>query len=247
VSATVVLSPHFDDAVLSCWHLLHSDADVSVVNIFTGAPENGQPPGWWDLLTGATSAAERLRERAVEDRGALGVAGRDAVCLDLLDEQHRTEPLAPEPLVDLLRSSIPAGSRVVAPAALGGHADHALARDAGLRLTEDGYELELYADLPGASRYGWPTWVTGDEPDRHVDVDAYWHWLFAEAGLDPDGLRPRVHRLHGPQHVLKREALRHYRTQLPALRGLAPLDDPVALGYEVTWTLDATASRRTGC
>jgi hypothetical protein len=30
----VILSPHFDDAVLSCWHALASAGEVLVVNVF---------------------------------------------------------------------------------------------------------------------------------------------------------------------------------------------------------------------
>ena len=37
-----------------------------------------------------------------------------------------------------------------------------------------GIPVELYADLPYAVVYGWPHWVTGDPPDPHLDVDAYW-------------------------------------------------------------------------
>ncbi len=110
MSTTVVVSPHFDDAVLSCWHLLRSDDDVRVVNVFTGVPENGRPPGWWDLLTGAASSAKRVRERAQEDARALAVAGREAVGLGFLDEQYRTEAEATEPLVDELRAVVPAGA-----------------------------------------------------------------------------------------------------------------------------------------
>ena len=38
----VVLSPHLDDAVLSCWHVLGREGDVRVVNVFTGSPEDGR-------------------------------------------------------------------------------------------------------------------------------------------------------------------------------------------------------------
>ena len=68
----VVLSPHFDDAVLSCWHVLRAPGTVQVVNVFTGAPPEGSPPGWWDRLTGAPDPGERVRERAEEDRIAVG-------------------------------------------------------------------------------------------------------------------------------------------------------------------------------
>ena len=48
---TVILSPHFDDAVLSCWHLLASAGEVLVVNVFAGEPPAGTL-GWWDRARG---------------------------------------------------------------------------------------------------------------------------------------------------------------------------------------------------
>ena len=50
---TIILSPHFDDAVLSCWHLLASAGEVLVVNVFAGEPPAGTL-GWWDELAGAS-------------------------------------------------------------------------------------------------------------------------------------------------------------------------------------------------
>ena len=87
-----VLSPHFDDAVLSCWHVLSAPGPVVVVNVFAGAPPSGWPLGWWDQRTGATDSAARAREREREDDAALGVAGRSPINLDLLEAQYRREP-----------------------------------------------------------------------------------------------------------------------------------------------------------
>ncbi len=46
---TVILSPHFDDAVLSCWHVLASAGEVLVVNVFAGEPPAGALGGLDDL------------------------------------------------------------------------------------------------------------------------------------------------------------------------------------------------------
>lgn len=83
-----VLSPHPDDAVLSCWRLLTAADDVHVINVFTAAPDASRV-AWWDRLTGAVDGAERMRERLIEDQQALARAGRSAVNLGLLDGQHR--------------------------------------------------------------------------------------------------------------------------------------------------------------
>jgi pimeloyl-ACP methyl ester carboxylesterase len=77
---TIILSPHFDDAVLSCWHLLASAGEVLVVNVFAGEPPAGTL-GWWDELAGASDSAAAVRQRA--DFGAAvsfarGLEGIDA-------------------------------------------------------------------------------------------------------------------------------------------------------------------------
>lgn len=235
MGVTTLISPHFDDAVLSCWHLVGADADLQIVNVFTGTPKDPGSHGWWDRLTGATDSQERMRERTAEDREALALAGRSAVALGFLDEQYRDEPQALDPIVERLRSELVPGCRLVAPAALGNHTDHALARDACAALIDEGHPLTLYADLPGATAYGWPHWVTGSEPDPHLSVDAHWHE--AMEGFDPGALRPEVHELGGRELERKLEAIRHYITQAAALRTYARLDDPDVLRYEVTWSL----------
>src|SRR3954447_1479465 len=107
MAATVILSPHRDDAVLSVWHVLAGPGDVRVVNVFTGAP-TGAGPGWWDELSGGGDPAARARapgpaapgaaEREAEDRAALSLAGRDAVSLGFVDNQYRTVEQELEPV-----------------------------------------------------------------------------------------------------------------------------------------------------
>ena len=99
MAATTLVSPHFDDAVLSCWHLVGGGGDLRIVNVFTGTPKDAGARGWWDRLTGATDSQERMRERAAEDRDALSTAGRSAVGLGFLDDQYRDEAQALDPIV----------------------------------------------------------------------------------------------------------------------------------------------------
>lgn len=70
----MILSPHLDDAVLSCWRVLEAHRSVRVVNVFTGSPPEGSPAPWWDRLTGATDPVRRMAERRAEDRRALALA-----------------------------------------------------------------------------------------------------------------------------------------------------------------------------
>ena len=102
---TVILSPHFDDAVLSCWHVLASAGEVLVVNVFAGEPP-ARTLGWWDRLAGATDSAAAVRMRIEEDRQALALAGRTAVNLPFLDSQYRQPDQAPGEIVEALRGVV---------------------------------------------------------------------------------------------------------------------------------------------
>jgi len=232
-SEIAVLSPHFDDAVLSCWHVLSGPTEVEVVNVFTGAPAEGRPAAWWDRATGASDSVERMRERLEEDRNALAVAGRRSVELGLLENQYRSNGEVPA-VTGRLREAVRPGSIVYAPAALGLHPDHTLVRDAALDLARDGFEVRLYADFPHATFFGWPAWVTGAERDPHMDVDALW-----EPHLRPLGSpSPEAHALDDHTYDRKLEAVEAYRTQLSALRRESPLEE---MRYEVVWTLGEVA------
>src|SRR5438445_12721241 len=134
---SVILSPHVDDAVLSCWHLLANDDEVLVVNVFAGEPP-ARTLGWWDRLTGATDSAAAVRTRIEEDRQALALAGRAAVNLPFLDSQYRLPDQASGEIAEALRGVHVAGARVYAPASLGdNHRDHAAVRAAALALHAD--------------------------------------------------------------------------------------------------------------
>jgi hypothetical protein len=226
-----VLSPHFDDAVLSCWHVLSQPGPLLVVNVFAGAPPEDSPPGWWDRRTGATDARARVLERAGEDRLALARAGRTAVNLDLPESQHRRRAPTVADVAARVRDAISGSDGLYAPAGLGAHPDHMLVRDAALELqAEEGRVLVLYADLPHAIRRGWPTWVA---PDGDAIVND--EWAIALAGLRGLSPRPHVHALDAVRRTDKLAAVRLYGTQLAGLEQMAfgPLER--VLRYEVTW------------
>jgi hypothetical protein len=223
----VVLSPHLDDAVLSCWHVLEGGG-ATVVTVFAGVPEPGTS-GWWDRLTGSENSAARVRQRLREDERALSLAGAGYMRLDLLDEQYRrngASPAVAEALADQIRDA----DEVYAPLAVFLSADHTLVRDAALELRKDSV---LYADHPHAGIWGLPGWVTGAAGAAQLDVDAAWRHRLVEGGLDPMALRPTVHPLDREAFERKLAAVRTYATQLAALEREAPLDQ---LRWEVTWT-----------
>jgi hypothetical protein len=185
---TVILSPHLDDAVLSCWHLVDSPRAVSVVNVFTKVPPPGTRLPPWDRLTGAHDPAARVRERLEEDRAALALAGREPTNLDFVEGQYRDEKPTLDEVLPSVAATVAAGDEIYAPAGIGGHSGHRLLRDAGLALVREGLAVSFYADIPYATEFGWPAWVRGAEREPFLDVDAYWGEAvepLAELGYEP--------------------------------------------------------------
>jgi len=99
----VICSPHFDDAVLSCWSVLDRDHASTVVNVFTGAPDSDFTY-CYDQKYGVFSSAKHMQQRAEEDRHALDVVGKSPINLDMLERQYR---LRPSPWLHKLLRSVP--------------------------------------------------------------------------------------------------------------------------------------------
>jgi hypothetical protein len=236
----VILSPHFDDAVLSCWHVLASAGEVLVVNVFAGEPPAGTL-GWWDELAGATDSAAAVRTRIEEDRQALALAGRAAVNLPFLDGQYREGDQAPGEIVRALRGVLVKDALIYAPASLGDdYRDHAAVRAAALALHAEGADVALYADLPHATVSGWPAWVLNGGARTGADVASdLWATQLETTGLPVERMVPAAHRLSTREHAGKREAMLSYRSQMAPLRHVfgSSLEDPQLLGLEVDWRL----------
>jgi len=238
----LLLSPHWDDAVLDCWGLLCADGPLSLVNLFAGTPPAGTTT-LWDSITGSLDSAARTGERMAEDALALGRAGRTAANLALLDAQYRA-PGSALKLGELdmaVAAHVPQASHVYAPAGIGSHPDHLLARSYARALLAAGMPVTLYAELPYCVLHGWPHWVDGREQQANRDVEVFWRSFLDAVPELPELRSARVHRLDDEQAAQKLEAMRCYATQLPALsygaRGL--LEDPEIHRYEVSWRLQA--------
>jgi LmbE family N-acetylglucosaminyl deacetylase len=235
----LVLSPHWDDAVLDCWGLLSGEAAVRVLNVFAGVPAPGRLT-LWDAITGASESAQRARERIAEDARALAKANREQLNLAFLDAQYRPPPAPSLHELDLaVTEEVASASRVYAPAGLGAHPDHLLTRRYARALHRAGVPVTLYADLPYCILHGWPEWVDGRAPDPHRNVDAFWLSFIEDVPEMPPLRSAHVERLDPAGAAAKLDALRCYETQFAALsygaRGL--LEDPALHGFEVSWEL----------
>jgi LmbE family N-acetylglucosaminyl deacetylase len=236
---TVILSPHFDDAVLSCWHRLTARGEVAIVNVFTGIPGPGVR-GWWDKLTGVEDSAAHMGARDEEDRRALALAGRSPSNLGFLDGQYRDSPVETEALLQSLRPLLRPDDTVLAPADFGAHADHRAVRDAALALQREGLGIELYADSPHASLLGWPAWVAGVDGSGTDQADACWRSALP-TGLVDDVRDARITKLTDSEMESKLRAVSAYASQVePLTRVFGELSDHLA--YEVGWRLSAPGS-----
>jgi LmbE family N-acetylglucosaminyl deacetylase len=96
--ALLVVSPHLDDAALSCGALLAWAAPRAAVTVVTLFTEAGPPPYTLSARrylhqTGAASAAELYRRRRSEDRAALAPLGIRCVHAGLTEAQFRRRPV----------------------------------------------------------------------------------------------------------------------------------------------------------
>lgn len=168
----IYLSPHLDDAVLSCgaliWQQAHTGQQVSIWTLCAGDP----PPG--PLSTFAQSLHQRwqvgqaaMAERRREDIQACKLVGAEYRHFQTPDCIYRKDPhggtflytseaalfgpLHPaeaglvHTLYETLAQSLPPQCELVCPLTLGGHVDHRLMRQAAERLNRS---MFYYADFP---------------------------------------------------------------------------------------------------
>lgn len=94
VSHTLVVSPHFDDAVFSCGAFIAARPGSVVHTVFSGCPA-GDVTTDRDQHSGFGNAAEAMHERACEDDFALKILGAVAERGDFLDAQYVAYGTAP--------------------------------------------------------------------------------------------------------------------------------------------------------
>jgi LmbE family N-acetylglucosaminyl deacetylase len=160
----VICSPHFDDAVLSCWSLLDRDHASTVVNVFTGAPSSDFTY-CYDQQNGALSSAIHMQQRAEEDRHALDVAGKLPINLGMLERQYR---LRPSPWLHKLLRFAPLLRYVLLRLPFLDSALHSIASPDVVQLAD-----AITQAVPGATSIWVPAGIGG-----HTD-----HLLVRQAGL----------------------------------------------------------------
>jgi LmbE family N-acetylglucosaminyl deacetylase len=175
-AAALVISPHLDDAVLSCGALLAHLAPrhrVTVATVFTVA---APPP--WSLPArralrglGLLDAEDLFAQRRAEDRDVLAGIGAEAVNLgfrDALFRRGRLGPAYPTYRLDAARGRVAScdtglaaevsvrvdelarareAAVVFAPLGVGRHVDHLITRQAARELSRPS-RIVYYSDFP---------------------------------------------------------------------------------------------------
>jgi hypothetical protein len=247
VGNRVVMSPHFDDAVLSCWCAITGGGEgvqVTVVTVFGGTPPAGVAVGDWDRAAGAADPQTGWRTRCAEDEAVLTAAGARVVHLPFVDAQYRTEGVPRAAVAAALADLVREADEVWIPAGIGGHADHLLVAEIG-QLVSGGRRRCLYADLPyAAAAPGWPVLLAAARRGR-LDDESLRAQLDASPML-PGLAVPVLSQLSPAKQADKLAAVLSYRSQVAPLVGAFGrwFEDPLTAPFELAW--DAGPGPRPG-
>ena len=201
----VIVSPHLDDAVLSCGGFMAVHPGATVVTVFAGNPEAyPTPQRLWDVQSGFGPDDDVMEARRQEDRAALGLLNATPVHLDFIEHTYLPgdQPVAAEILVDRIVATLRdlAPALVVAPFGLA-NPDHDVTHRACM----------LARDQLG-SEVSW--WLYEDNGYKHIPGMLAWRvsTLFRR-GLWPTPVCPTVDH----QRERKAAAVECYPSQLFAL------------------------------
>jgi LmbE family N-acetylglucosaminyl deacetylase len=219
-SSLLVLSPHFDDAALSCAALLARRRPVDVATVFAGTPTR-PVQSTWDRQAGFRDSTDAMRARRQEEETAFAGSGHRLRALDLLDVSYlagRRDAADERALQTFVTAwfdeepsgvvAVPAGAgrrrgtagirarRALGLEPLAQHPDHLFVRDVVLHMLPPERIVVLYEEMPYCFGKG-----ADDEASRVL------------GGRDVDSVVLPVDR------VAKAQRIAAYRTQIGMLRG----------------------------
>ncbi len=199
----LVISPHLDDAVLSCEALLKFSRDAHVLTVFGGDAPADAPLAEWDRQCGFPAGVNVMEARRAEDSRALTGLGAVPLWGNELQEGYRTDAANLERITSLITATIDsiAPTHFLFPLGLKHH-DHLLVAAAcGIAARERALTTSfVYAERPYAQA---KEFAVVRKRIRELSTGG--------AGFSPDRL-PRGERRGD------RSALRCYPSQLRGLR-----------------------------
>lgn len=145
----VILSPHFDDAIFSCWHLAKQPG-VEIITIFGGIPPNNIST-LWDRLCGEPNSAKMMHKRLLENETVFKKLGLVNYNLDYLDIQYKPAKRDIQKIADSIVSRVSPKSHFFVPLAgsrIWQHPDHITIRKVGELLSKQGRKVSFYVDIP---------------------------------------------------------------------------------------------------
>ncbi len=220
----VVVSPHPDDAVLSCGQFLARHPGATVVTVYCGTPERyPDPPNRWSVLSGFRASDDSVAIRRDEDRRAMGRLGATPVHLDFVEtDLQPNEPVATaadvaDVLGPVLHDVDP--TLVLVPLGLA-NPEHVTTHDA---------TLQVRAEWEGNG----PAWIAYQDVAYH-QIPGILAWRISKlfrSGLWPTPVAMPLDR----NDAVKRSALAEYESQVHALTAdwdlLRRLDAPTPEQY----------------
>ena len=244
----IILSPHYDDAALSCGGMIAQRTaagdQVVVTTVFGGRADPAKLSPFAQSIHARPGAADDLiAQRLAEEYQALAILHAKARPGDYLDCIYRQEepggrwlydreeaifgPIDPadaalvEELAAVFAALAPHPDQctIYAPLAVGCHVDHQVVRQAAMQLLEASYEVLFYEDYP---------YVVRDRAGLPAALER-----FKTSG----GWRPRPVVLSRQDLDCKIAAVAAYASQLGVLFGT----DGVAAPQDVSGALDGFA------
>jgi LmbE family N-acetylglucosaminyl deacetylase len=226
----VYLSPHLDDAVLSCGGLIHQQVVAGqrplVITLFAGHPPAEELSAFVQSLHARWGdPVNVVATRRAEDQAALAVLGADYLRLDypdciyrgrghtgelyytsseaLFGPVHPADAGLPAELATPLTELIPPGDGVTlyAPLTVGNHVDHQLTHAAARILSRQGWRVQFYEDYPYVETKG--------ALAAALAARGIGHWQPVTVPLDEDDLTAKI------------RAIACYPSQLEGLFGSA--------------------------
>lgn len=224
----VILSPHLDDAALSCGGLLHALRDrvsTLVVSTCCATPRVQAADGSRKVQLRRGHVRPQYRRR--EDIAAMHSVNADFVHLSFPDGVYRRSPLTGKliyrnererwisPRIEdmahieelylvLRRLCLDLGEiLLISPMGIGHHVDHQITAQVAMRLASHGVSLLFYEDFPYVAD---PLIGRGDQDSP-------------QAALERLNLTPAKHFMLPVDVEGKMTLLRHYSSQVPVLFG----------------------------
>jgi LmbE family N-acetylglucosaminyl deacetylase len=194
-----VISPHLDDAVLSCSQVLFAHPGSTVITVFAGRPPDGRWSSWDKKCFRPGQDPMSVLQK--EDREALGALAASPVHLPFLDAEYGTA-YAIEEIAQVLAQYVDAlvPESVLVPLGIL-HVDHAATHKAAIRLIRARPHIRwiIYEELP--YRFEYPE-----------------HREARKRELQDEGFELSELTLpHDPNKQAKLRAIRRYKSQLRAL------------------------------